>query len=63
VPDIRWHDLRHTCATLLLSRGTLSKYAQHLARYASIQLTFRRYSRWMPSMGCKNAYGMDGALG
>jgi len=22
LPNIRWHDLRHTCATLLLSCGT-----------------------------------------
>jgi integrase len=21
LPDIRWHDLQHTCATLLLGRG------------------------------------------
>jgi len=28
--DIRWHDLRHTCATLLLGRRVHSKLAQHL---------------------------------
>src|SRR3712207_7881598 len=28
VPDIRWHDLRHTCATLLLSRRTHPTYVQ-----------------------------------
>jgi integrase len=25
LPDIRWHDLRHTCATLLLGRGMKSE--------------------------------------
>jgi integrase len=39
LPDIRWHDLRHTCFTILLARGTHPKYVQHLAGHASIQLT------------------------
>ncbi len=25
LPDIRWHDLRHTCTTLLLGRGMKSE--------------------------------------
>jgi integrase len=36
LPDIRWHDLRHTCATMLLSRGTHPKMVQHLLGHASI---------------------------
>ena len=51
LPDIRWHDLRHTCATLLLSRGTHPTYVQKLLGHASVQLTLDRYSHWMPSMG------------
>ena len=61
--DIRWHDLRHTCATLLLSRGTHPKYVQHLLGHASIQLTLDRYSHWIPTMGRATADGMDEALG
>ena len=63
LPDIRWHDLRHTCATLLLSRGTHPKMVQHLLGHASIQLTLDRYSHWIPSMGRAAAEGMDEALG
>ena len=63
LPDIRWHDLRHTCATLLLSRGTHPKYVQHLLGHASIQLTLDRYSHWIPSMGRHAADSMDEALG
>src|ERR671920_1278969 len=63
LPDIRWHDLRHTCATLLLSRGTHPKLVQHLLGHASIQLTLDRYSHWIPSMGRQAANGMDEALG
>jgi integrase len=63
LPDIRWHDLRHTCATLLLSRGTHPTYVQKLLGHASVQLTLDRYSHWMPSMGKHTASAMDEALG
>ena len=63
LPEIRWHDLRHSCFTILLARGTHPKYVQHLAGHASIQLTLDRYSHWMPSMGRNTADGMDEALG
>jgi integrase len=62
LPDIRWHDLRHTCATLLLSRGTHPTFVQKLLGHASIQLTLDRYSHWMPSMGKLTASAMDEAL-
>jgi integrase len=63
LPDIRWHDLRHTCATLLLSRGTHPTYVQKLLGHASVQLTLDRYSHWMPSMGKHTANAMDEVLG
>ena len=62
LPDIRWHDLWHSCFTLLLSRGVHPKYVQHLAGHASIQLTLDRYSHWMPTMGKHAASAMDEAL-
>ena len=63
LPDIRWHDLRHTYATLLLTRGTHSTYAQKSLGHSSVQLTLDRYSHWMPSMGRNTAEGIDEALG
>ena len=62
LPNIRWHDLRHTCATLLLSRGTHPTYVQKLLGHASVQLTLDRYSHWMPTMGKHTANAMDEAL-
>ncbi|MDQ3862385.1 MAG: tyrosine-type recombinase/integrase, partial [Actinomycetota bacterium] len=59
---MRRHDLRHTCFTILLSRGTHPQYVQHLAGHASIQLTLDSYSHWMPSMGRDTATAMDEAL-
>jgi integrase len=63
LPNIRWHDLRHTCSTLLLRRGVHPKMVQHLMGHASIQLTLDRYSHWIPSMGRHAANGMDEVLG
>ena len=63
LPGVRWHDLRHTCATLLLGRGVHPKLVQHLLGHASIAMTLDRYSHWIPSMGRHAADGMDEALG
>jgi integrase len=63
LPSIRWHDLRHTYATLLLARGTHPTFVQKSLGHASVQLTLDRYSHWMPSMGRNTADGMDEALG
>jgi hypothetical protein len=60
---IRWHDLRHTCATLLWGRGVHPKLVQHLLGHASITMTLDRYSHWIPSMGRHAAEGMDKILG
>jgi integrase len=62
LPNICWHDLRHTYATLLLARGTHPTYVQKSLGHASVQLTLDRYSHWMPSMGRNTAEGMDEAL-
>jgi integrase len=64
LPSIRWHDLRHTCATLLLGRGVHPKLVQHLLGHASITMTLDRYPHWIPSMGRQHAAdGMDEAIG
>ena len=38
LPDIRFHDLRHTCATLLLSRGHHPKLVQELLGHSSVAI-------------------------
>ena len=54
----------HGCFTILLPRARIRSYAQHLTRDAiDPQLTLDRYSRWMPSIGCNTAGGIDEALG
>ncbi len=50
LPNIRFHDLRHTCATLLLGRGTHPKVVQDLLGHAQITLTLDTYSHVLPDM-------------
>ena len=51
LPPIRFHDLRHTCATLLLTKGVHPKLVQALLGHASIGITMDLYSHWAPAMG------------
>ncbi len=62
LPDIRFHDLRHTCATLLLSCGHHPKLVQELLGHASVAMTLDRYSHVMPGMGEQTAATMEAAL-
>lgn len=60
---VRFHDLRHTCATLLLQQGVHAKYVQELLGHADISLTLNVYSHVLPDMGDAAAGAMDDALG
>jgi integrase len=60
---VRLYDLRHTCATLLLSRNVHPKYVQELLGHASIALTLDTYSHVVPGMDGGTASAMDEALG
>ncbi len=50
VPRIRFHDLRHTAATLLLLRGINPKIVQERLGHATISMTLDTYSHVLPSM-------------
>jgi len=62
LPDICFHDLRHTCATLLLAQGTHPKLVQELLGHATIAMTLDTYSHFLPSMGDQTARAMEAAL-
>ena len=47
---IRFHDLRHTCATLLLSRNVNPKVVSEMLGHASIAITLDTYSHVLPTM-------------
>jgi len=50
LPYIRLYDLRHTCATLLLSAGENPKIVSERLGHASITLTMDTYSHVLPDM-------------
>jgi integrase len=59
---IRFHDLRHTCATILLSRGVHAKLVQELLGHATISITLDTYSHVLPGMDDGVADAMGDAL-
>lgn len=62
VPTIRFHDLRHTSATLLLAEGVHPKIVQERLGHADISMTLNRYSHVMPGMQRQAADTLDAAL-
>jgi integrase len=49
-PTTRFHDLRHTCATLLLSRNVNPKIVSEMLGHSSISVTLDTYSHVLPTM-------------
>jgi integrase len=63
VRPIRLHDLRHTCATLLLSRGVSPRMVMDILGHSQIAVTMNTYGHVIPAMQQEAAGHMDAALG
>ncbi len=50
LPRMRFHDLRHSAATILLGMGVHPKVVQELLGHSSIAMTMDTYSHVLPSM-------------
>jgi hypothetical protein len=50
LPDIRFHDLRHSAATMLLTMGVHPKVVQEILGYSEISMTMDIYSHVLPTM-------------
>jgi integrase len=59
LPDIRFHDLRHTAATLMLKEGIHPKIVQERLGHAQIFVTMDTYSHVLPAMQEEAAKKMD----
>jgi integrase len=63
VPDIRFHDLRHSAASLLLAQGVPMRAVMKLLGPSNIGTTADIYSHVMPTMMRDVADKMDAILG
>jgi integrase len=50
LPRIRFHDLRHTAATLMLLKGVSAKVVSERLGHSSVAFTMDRYAHVLPSM-------------
>ena len=62
LPQIRFHDLRHTCATLLLAKNVNPKVVSEMLGHATIAITLDTYSHVLPNMQESAAKAMEDAL-
>lgn len=60
--DSRFHDLRHSCASLLLAQGVPARVVMETLGHSSIQMTLNTYSHVMPVLTRQAADSMDAAL-
>jgi integrase len=62
LPQIRFHDLRHTCATLLLTKNVNPKVVSEMLGHSSIAITLDTYSHVLPNMQDSAARALEEAL-
>ena len=63
LPRLRFHDLRHTAATLMLGRGVHPKVASEMLGHATIAITLDLYSHATPTMQRAAVSALDGIFG
>jgi integrase len=59
----RFHDLRHSCITLLLSKGIPVKVVSEMAGHGDVAVTLTIYAAVLPHIQGACADGIDEALG
>jgi integrase len=62
LPRIRFHDLRHTAATLLLLQGVPAKVVSEMLGHANSAITLDLYSHVLPDMQEQAAAAMEDML-
>jgi integrase len=61
--EIRFHDLRHTAATLLLASGVNAKVVSEMLGHSNVAITLRIYAHVLPHMQQSAVQAMDTMLG
>jgi len=49
LPTLRFHDLRHSCASLLMAQGVHPRVVMEILGHSTITLTMNTYSHVLPS--------------
>jgi len=62
VPRVRFHDLRHTAATLLLAQGVDPRTIMETLGHSQISLTLNTYSHVLPALQASAAAKMNAIL-
>ncbi len=62
MPLHKRHDLRHACATLLLTKGVHPKVVSEMLGHSSMAITLNVYSHVIPGLGDAAASAMEFAL-
>ena len=62
LPPIRIHDLRHSCATLLLVQGVSPRVVMETLGHSQVSLTLNTYSHVLPALQEDAAAKMDAIL-
>ena len=63
VRRIRFHDLRHTCAYLLMAQGVSPRVVMDMLGHSTLSVTMDLYSHVMPSALLDASRAIDIALG
>ena len=63
LPPLRFHELRHTAATLLLGVGIHPKIVSGMLGHSTITITLDLYSYLAPTMQQQAADAVDSLLG
>ena len=56
---LRFHDLRHTCAAMLIAQGAHPKEIQERLGHSTIRLTFDRYGHLFPGLDARLRDGLE----
>lgn len=62
LPPVRIHDLRHSCATLLLAQGVSPRVVMETLGHSQISLTMNTYSHVLPDLQRESAERMNRVL-
>jgi integrase len=63
LPRMRFHDLRHSCASLLLVQGVSARVVMETLGHSNISITMDTYTHVRPELQRQAADAMDRALG